>query len=44
MICAAKNLYHTRKSIGIGSAEPCRDDFISWDDIKNVKEKLNKET
>jgi hypothetical protein len=44
MIRAAKNLYHTRKSLGIGSAEPYRDDFIPWDDIKNVKKTLDKET
>jgi hypothetical protein len=30
--------------LGIAFAKPCRDDFITWDDIKNVKKTLDKET
>jgi hypothetical protein len=44
MLRAAKSLYQNTKSMVSGCTELCRDDFITWDDIKNVKKTLDKET
>jgi hypothetical protein len=44
MLRAAKSLYQNTKSMVNGCTELCRDDFITWDDIKNVKKTLDKET
>jgi hypothetical protein len=44
MLHAAKALFQSRIAESIGTTAPCRDDFITWNDINNIKKTLDKET
>ena len=44
MLRAAKALFQSMVAEGIGSTAPYRDDFITWNDINNIKKTIDKET
>jgi hypothetical protein len=44
MLRAATSLYLNTKSMVARCTKLCRDDFITLDDIKNIKRMLDKET
>ena len=44
MLRAAKALFQSRVAEGIGTTAPCRDDFITWNDINNIKKTIDNET
>jgi hypothetical protein len=43
MLRATKSLFQSSIAESIGTTTPCRDDFITWNDINNIKKTLDKE-